>query len=90
MALRCKAGDIAITVAGPRVGRVVEVIRFLGKANSPIENPGEDYWGIEYRGSPFADTGEWWIARDSYMLPIRPGDLDETEETQKELERTEA
>lgn len=82
--MRCRKGDMAIMVVGESIGKMVEVGNFLGIANNPIEHPGDDYWAVEYRGIPWNKKLQWLIARDSHMIPIRPGDLQETEEKERE------
>ena len=79
MSLRCKKGDLAIMIKGVRVGRIVEVIGYDGF--DPV-------YGHEWRikTSIPLPPNEFWISPDSWMTPIRPGDLKETEETEREVE----
>jgi hypothetical protein len=89
MTLRCKKGDMAIVLYSIRgnEGKIVDVVRFVGEPNWPSDElDGMDYWAISHRGETHNPDGEQWIARDCDLMPIRPGDLQETEETEKDLE----
>lgn len=77
MGLRCRAGDLAIMVAGAHVGRMVTVVRFNGDVLGFV-----DTWVIEANVRLPVGSVEW-IAQDSWMLPIRPDEL--KEETEKEV-----
>jgi len=97
MSLRCKKGDMAIIVKGVYAGHFVTVLEFVG--NSMGIRPNGDF--VEYRDlwlaqsdtieHPFAYLnpcmGKGQIhAPDHHLLPIRPGDLQESDETEKEIE----
>jgi hypothetical protein len=89
--MNCKPGDLAITVdmSGSRVGlsnsgRIVEVLRFVGRYRYAGGNVGMNTWAVkllggsmrasngrEYRGEVFID--------DKNLRPIRPGDIPEEE-----------
>lgn len=87
MSLRCKKGDLAIALRPAVAGLVVEVRDFIGGAISDCGRPLNNAWFVTWRddggvaesGSPFAEC-------DNELLPIRPGDLKETEEAEKEVE----
>jgi hypothetical protein len=69
-------------------GAMVDVLYFLGKPNDTgLE--GDDYWAIAHRGELCNAKGEYWMCRDIYMIPIRPGELDDSQEGRKVLEFTE-
>lgn len=93
--LRCRKGDMAMILRGPYVGQFVDVLEFVGTSlgAGPVGFIGEvdDVWEISAprnsKPHPGATTDKF-IARDSSLLPIRPGDLDEAKETSKVLEMT--
>jgi len=73
--MNCKPGDLAIlkkTMHGVFVGKFVTVIE-------PHEFVG--WWQIEIPNIRCPITAEgYWAALDSWLLPIRPVDLHETED----------
>lgn len=83
MTLRCKPGDLAIVVGGSaNQGCVVEVLEFAGPMHGCI-----DCWYISHHGQERdPGSGFRWFVPDAEMLPIRPGDLKEVDETEKEVE----
>ena len=79
MGLRCKKGDLAMVIYGNRnLGAMVKVLE-----------PSATYlntWRISVKDERLNPvTGCHWVAEDRNLLPIRPGDLKETEETEKEM-----
>lgn len=79
--MNCKPGDLAIaikTARGMNVGKIVTVVR----ADTVFYDPG--IWMIECPGvcGPFDGL---WRCDDSWLMPIRPGDLHETEDERKEV-----
>ncbi|SCX93593.1 hypothetical protein SAMN05216420_101382 [Nitrosospira sp. Nl5] len=88
MALRCKKGDMAIVLDPEHsaYGWIVDVVYFHRLAlllNTSAEKweVCRDVWVIEH-----ANLSKKCGCEDKYLLPIRPGDLNETEETEKKLE----
>lgn len=79
--LRCRKGDMAIVLRNTKgiEGCLVDVKEYIGVHLSFITRTPIEAWRVEHRG----DT---YYVGDRFLLPIRPGDLDETEETSKELE----
>jgi len=72
--MRCRKGDMAIIIKGAYSGYVVDALKFIGVslgANFPLEGAHRE--GIKN------------IAADKNLLPIRPVDLHETEESEREL-----
>lgn len=66
-------------------GRICTIGEFLGTL-SCAGGVFHDMWEISYgddRTNP--ETGKNWMESDSCLLPIRPGDLQETDETEREL-----
>lgn len=84
MTLRCRKGDLAMVIksdAGRAVGKFVDVLEFYGEAHGK-----DNCWFVRYEGSTTDMFGTPYVQPDAWLLPIRPGDLDETEEAEKELE----
>lgn len=89
MTLRCRKGDMAMIVVGHRSGSVVDVLDFCGTRDT-CDGVFPDLWYIADRGQETnPENGNHWVCPDSYLIPIRPGDLKETDETEKTLEFTE-
>lgn len=85
--LRCKKGDLAICLRAPVSGRMVEVGEFIGKGLSQRGVIYENCWAVTWRDvGSVGKTGRRFAESDSDLFPIRPGDLKETEETEKEVE----
>ena len=60
----------------------VEVLEFAGPMHGCI-----DCWYISHHGQERdPGSGFRWFVPDAEMLPIRPGDLKEVDETEKEVE----
>ena len=88
MSLRCKKGDLAIVLRGKRAGYVVEVLDFIGRATGlESRKVYDDIWAVKVSGKTHGRSGRRFGERDTDLLPIRPGDLQETEESEKEIER---
>lgn len=91
MTLRCKPNDIAIVLNGPYVGYYVTVLRFrgtvLGRYIDGTFDLLENCWQTTFpRGvKRIAGTNGQCAYTDKDLLPVPPDDLDETEETAKEL-----
>jgi hypothetical protein len=91
MTLRCKPDDIAIVLDGPYVGYYVTVLRFLGTAMGRYTDGSlgvlDNCWETTLpRGAKRqARTNGKCAFTDKDLLPVSPGDLNETEETEKEL-----
>ncbi|SEO78357.1 hypothetical protein [Nitrosovibrio sp. Nv6] len=83
--LRCRKGDLAIVLEGKWLGRVVEVGEFIGSAMlSQVLH--HDLWLISHKGKDRHPAfGYLYCQEDRYLLPIRPRDLKEVEEAEKEL-----
>lgn len=88
--MNCKPGDLAIVVRGPTVeayGTVLRVKEFIG-----VFKPGEIFWfrGAAYRsaaGGPVWETdGEYHVASDLVLQPIRPASREDETPTVRELE----
>ena len=78
--MNCKPGDLAIlkkTLCGEYVGKFVTVIE-------AHRLPG--WWRIEIPNIPGPTPEGYWAAEDSWLIPIRPGDLHETEDDLAELQ----
>ena len=81
MTLRCRKGDMAIcnrTEFGEHVGHIVDVVD-VGCFDPILGHK----WLVKTRNGLMATQP------DSWMTPIRPGDLDESDETEKTLESVE-
>lgn len=85
MNLRCKKGDLAIVLVEDWAGYIVEVLDFAGTVKDQYGDTWEDAWLVSKRGEAMIG-GRPVAIPDSWLLPIRPGDLKETEETEKEIE----
>lgn len=82
MTLRCRKGDMAMLTKTAQyycVGAIVNVLEFYGDYFDDWDGDHPNCWRIEYRSQTYIQPDDW-------MIPIRPGDLDETEETEKKLE----
>lgn len=100
MALRCKAGDIAVVVAeGKYLGMLVEVLYAAPLHQHTLPDghwseagrPGD--WVLKSLGTPFdADLrpfgkrkAMYGLGRDSGLRPIRPGEFADHADNQREL-----
>lgn len=89
--LRCKKGDLAIVLKGSYSGHFVTVKEFIGTDTAYRITTGayemfNNLWVIEAPTIPLISGMRRIVLSDEYLLPIRPGDLKETEETEKEVE----
>ena len=96
--MNCKPGDLAVYVrsSAGNEGRIVEVVRPLGI--NPVwgghrwvaRDTSNFFWLVRSQGTPLRDTvGRFFDecpAADSYLRPIRPGDLEDETPTVRELE----
>lgn len=90
MTLRCRKGDMAIVLKGAWSGKIVDVVEFVGVMPGNVTGQiYKDIWKIRYQGSCYSDSGAMRGFPDEYLLPIRPGDLDESEETERVMEFSE-
>jgi len=90
--LRCKKGDLAIVLKGEYIGHYVTVIKFIGLAYGKGMDGSrwhkDNFWETTFpRGAKAIEgtNGRGGYADDE-LLPIRPGDLKETEDAEKEVE----
>lgn len=74
--LKCKTGDLAILLKGNHVGYIVEVLEFQPFVETVRHGYKHNVWHIHH---PDFDPNFRHCMEDEYLLPIRPGDLDETE-----------
>jgi hypothetical protein len=88
--MNCKQGDLAVIVyagrSGRDLGKLVNVIRGNG-----YDEDGDFMWECESSGTPlFAYTEDGYgpgiespkaLIPDAWLRPIRPGDLEETLDT---------
>ena len=74
--LKCRKGDLAIVLVGPRAGYIVDVLEYhprvvLGNGKVMV-----DAWHTRH---PSDEPDIDYFNRDKNLLPIRPGDLEESE-----------
>ena len=76
--LRCRKGDLAIRLDNEYSGQIVEVGEYHGTVDFPKFGGKEifDAWKVL---RPSYEAGFSYYCEDKYLVPIRPGDLDETE-----------
>lgn len=74
--LKCKKGDIAMILTGPYAGQVVDVVKYYSMIDMSSGVILIDAWEIRHPSDP---RGTRYFKEDKYLLPIRSGDLDETE-----------
>ena len=75
--LRCRKGDLAILLSdGPSAGFIVDVVKYYGTVEMEDGEVLVNAWHIRH---PSDEPGWQFFTEDQYLLPIRPGDLDETE-----------
>lgn len=92
MTLRCKQDDIAIVLDGPYIGYYVTILKFLGTVTGRYSDGTlgilADCWETTFpRGAKRQDRTNGRCAfTDKDLLPVSSGDLDEAEETAKELQ----
>jgi hypothetical protein len=74
---------MAIVIASPNestLGWIVKIKEYLGDSYAGYRN----VWWVEAENN-IPPLGRW-IGSDSWLLPIRPGDLQETDEAEREIE----
>jgi hypothetical protein len=74
--LKCKPGDLALYISGCRAGRIVEVIKYRGTVETSDGYVLIDAWQVQH---PDHEPDCAYFQEDRLMMPIRPGDLDESE-----------
>lgn len=74
--LRCRKGDLAILLTGSYAGIIVDVLEYHSSVTVSNAPPMVDAWHIRH---PSDEPRTKYYFEDRYMLPIRPGDLDQTE-----------
>ncbi|ODT75469.1 MAG: hypothetical protein ABS69_10665 [Nitrosomonadales bacterium SCN 54-20] len=85
--LRCKKGDLAMVLRGLTAGSMVEILEFRGKATSfRTKVVHDNVWLVSCRGETRGADGRRLGKPDEWLPPIRPGDLKETDETEREVE----
>ena len=89
MTLRCKVGDLCIAVGPARPsptsegagdcarGAIVEVV-------GPAKMAGHD-WSIVWPGHPCPIGDGSWAAKDSELIPLRPGETEPAVERELEV-----
>ncbi|SHL42027.1 hypothetical protein SAMN05216428_102348 [Nitrosospira sp. Nsp11] len=88
--LGCKPNDLAMVLRGPYSGHFVTVKEFIGTSLlwRPVNTAYELWdrlWKVDAPTIPLNGFRVNCIP-DEYLFPIRPGDLKEVEETEKEIE----
>ena len=86
--LRCKKGDLAILLRSDlgNEGKIVDVLEFSGRTFFIDGSVSENCWDVSLSGSETDSlTGLKWSCPDHWLFPIRPGDLKETEEAEREV-----
>jgi hypothetical protein len=81
---RCRKGDLAMHITGPDVGRIVDVIEHFPIVKMKDGQILLDAWQVKHSdhvNSPNLN----FFKEDKDLLPIRPQDLKETEETDEIL-----
>ena len=74
--LRCRKGDLAFVLAGPRAGYIVDVLEYHPRVVLSNGKVMVDAWHTRH---PSYDPDVDFFNRDKNLLPIRPGDLEESE-----------
>ena len=80
--LRCKKGDLAMYLTGWNVGKIVEVVKYYSVVEMDDGEVLIDAWCVRH---PNHELDTTFFREDKTMLPIRPGDLDETETDERFL-----
>jgi len=73
---RCRKGDLAIVLVGLSAGQIVDVVKHYPEAKMQDGEVMFDVWHIKHQTD---DPRVNYFREDKYLLPIRPGDLEETE-----------
>jgi hypothetical protein len=67
-------------------GKLCDVDEFIGAAENERGQISLNVWNISFNGQTHDPvSGDKWGCPDRFLLPIRPGDLQETDETEREL-----
>jgi len=74
--LRCRKGDLAFVLAGPRAGYIVDVLEYHPRV---VLSNGKVMVDARHTRHPSYDPDVDFFNRDKNLLPIRPGDLEESE-----------
>lgn len=74
--LRGRKGDLAILLEGPRIGAIVKVLKYVGALTLSDGQVLVNAWQTHHSSNePDCD----YFKEDKYLLPIRPGELAESE-----------
>ena len=84
--LRCRAGDLAFCLKGGSIGLMVEVLKYHGGYVSQNGVYYPHVWMVRVSGQERNHDGTFFAEDDSNLLPIRPAELKETEETKTNAE----
>lgn len=82
--LRCKKDDLAMYITGLNVGKIVEVCEYYPAIEMDDGKVLISAWRVRH---PNHEAGTTFYREDKTMLPIRPGDLDESETDERYLVR---
>lgn len=82
--LKCRKGDLAILLEGPYSGYIVDVVEYCGTRQMTDGEIVVNGWRIQHPSFPPPSITRSY-ARDKNLLPIRPGDLDESETDERSL-----
>ena len=74
--LKCRKGDLAIVLIGPNAGLLVDVAKYCGTIEMSDGQVLINAWQVKH---PSDDPDIDYFREDKYLLPIRPGDLEESE-----------
>ncbi|MEO6823709.1 MAG: hypothetical protein ABI167_03100 [Nitrosospira sp.] len=72
---RCKKDDLAIVITGPYVGYILRVVQYFPSATMEDGKVMLAAWEVIH---PDGNTDHIWCMEDKRLLPIRPGDIDES------------
>ncbi|SCX76933.1 hypothetical protein [Nitrosospira sp. Nsp13] len=81
--LKCRKGDLAIRLDENFEGQIVEIVEYIGRVDVETRAVLANAWQILH---PTYDPDYHYFCEDKYLLPIRPGDLEETESDELSLE----
>lgn len=81
--LKCRKDDLAIRLDENFEGQIVEIDRYRGTIELPDGAVISDAWQVLH---PAYDPDWNYYCEDKYLLPIRPSDLEETENLVSEKE----
>lgn len=74
--LRCRKGDLAILLEGRFTGYIVDVVEYYPTVELSDGEVLVNAWHIRH---PSDEPGVQYFKLDKYLLPIRPGELAESE-----------